>query len=159
MWILRNFYELLFYRAPPGDCFSKFEDDSYSQSILHIFLLCLKRNDSNTFKISNRKKTLFSSVYNIVTTCFDKSFFIWCDNWHRYPEVLCNRHVLALFEARHSKEVRTLFFISKSFVLIPKWKVPKWSSGMSYLLHFTLSCFFTKKMFQNLKISRVAGFF
>ena len=104
-------------------------------------------------------KNPFSSVYNIVTTCFDKWFFILCDNWHRYPEVLYNRHVLALFEARDSKEVRTLFFISKSSVLIPKWKVPKWSSGMSYLLHFSFSCFFTNKMFQNLKISRVAGFF
>ena len=40
------------------------------------FWLCLKRNDSQTFKVA-APKTLFSSVCVMSTTCF----FILCDNW------------------------------------------------------------------------------
>ena len=48
------------------------------QSIPQVFLLCLKRNDSQPFKTIPTTKNLFSSGYVIGTTCFDKMFlFLW----------------------------------------------------------------------------------
>ena len=44
-----------------------------------FFSICLKRNDSQTFKRSNCKSFFFSSVYFIVTSCSNKCFFIPCD--------------------------------------------------------------------------------
>ena len=46
------------------------------QSIPHVFLLCLKRNDPQAFK-SGSCKNPFSSVHVIGTTCFDKCFLFY----------------------------------------------------------------------------------
>ena len=42
--------------------------------VYHKFIYCLKRNDSQTFKSIATAKKLFSSVYVLGTTCFDKLF-------------------------------------------------------------------------------------
>ena len=44
------------------------------RSALYVFLICLKRNNSETFKSIATAKNLFSSVYVIGTTFFDKCF-------------------------------------------------------------------------------------
>ena len=68
-------------------------------------------------------------------------FLILCDNWktffikvYRYPEVLFNRYVVALFEANNSKEVQ-----NNSAMLIPKFQNEPLVT-LTYLLNF-LNCF------------------
>ena len=50
-----------------------------------FFLLCLKRNNSQTLKSIATTKTLFPSVYVIGTTCFDKLFLL---HWRLEENVL-----------------------------------------------------------------------
>ena len=47
------------------------------QSIPRVFLLCLKRNDSQTIKSGSCKKILFSNVYAIAITCFHECFLFY----------------------------------------------------------------------------------
>ena len=86
------------------------------QSILLTFLLCLKRNVSQTLKSSSCKKVFTKCVYHGYNL-LRWMFFVPCDNWktfffiqtYRYPEVWCNRHVATLFETSIWKEVRILY--------------------------------------------------
>ena len=71
----------------------------------HFLLLCLKRNVSQTFKSSNCNK-LFAKFLCYWYSLLWWMFFILCDNWkkffikiYHYPELFCNRHVIAFFEA------------------------------------------------------------
>ena len=49
----------------------------------HVFLLCLKRNDPQTFNVA-APKSLFSSVYIIGRTCFDKRFSFYVITGRHY---------------------------------------------------------------------------
>ena len=56
-------------------CIQKCRGDSYRQNYTKMFLLCLKRKDSEVFKSSSCKK-LLPSVHVTGTTCFDEYFFL-----------------------------------------------------------------------------------
>ena len=83
-----------------------------------MFLLCLKRKDSEVFKSSSCKK-LLPSVHVTGTTCFDEYFFLHVitgtHNFHKSSSLLCgflNLHFIAFLEASALKEVCILYVIS-----------------------------------------------
>ena len=60
-----------------GRLFSRNANKTYTdQSTLQVFFLCIKRNDSQTFKSSSRKK-LFVRVHVIDTTCYNECFLFY----------------------------------------------------------------------------------
>ena len=70
-----------------------------------FLLLCLKRDHWQTSKVATAKD-IFSSVYVIVTICFDKGFlFHVTTGRHRFPWGLFKRHA-TLFETSDLKEVQ-----------------------------------------------------
>ena len=86
------------------------------QSIPRVFLLCLKRNDSQTCK---RGSCNFSSVYVIGATCFDECFSFYVITKRHYFSWkfiitlrLFKWHFATFFEASVLKEVRILCGIS-----------------------------------------------
>ena len=54
------------------------------QAYYKLFLLFLKRNNSQTFKSIATAKNLFSSVYVIGTACFDKLFLFHVTTGRQY---------------------------------------------------------------------------
>ena len=85
------------------------------QSIPRICLLCLKRNDPQTFKSGSCKNSFLQCVcycYNLLRWMF----FVLCDNWKTllFMKVwnFFKRHVAAFFEASVLQEVRILCVIS-----------------------------------------------
>ena len=125
----------------------KSKKEPYWPNIISIVsLLCLKRNNSQTFKSSNCKKDFLQC--NVIVAMLQVAsmiFFIPCDNWKtlflqkiiytlRFLKPLC-------FCASWNRwfEISLYFIIylhDKSTMLIRKWKVPKWSSHISYLFNF-----------------------
>ena len=99
-----------------GLAFSRNPRKSNTDQVYHKFFYSFwKETTPKPSKVATAKN-FFSSLYVIVTTCFDKMFFISCDNWKTlfYKSLLIswglfNCHVLALFEASDLKEVRILF--------------------------------------------------
>ena len=89
------------------------------QSILLTFILCQKRNISQTLKVGSGKKVFLKCVYHWYNL-LRWMFFIMCDNWktffsiqtYRYREAWCNRHVAALFQATFWKSPYCIFIIS-----------------------------------------------
>ena len=75
--------ELCYLRTHPLYLLWKFKEDSSDHSILQVFVLCLKRNDTQTCKSSYCKKSCLQ-YYFIDTACFDKC--ILC-------HVMTGRHV------------------------------------------------------------------
>ena len=88
------------------------------QSILPAFLLCLKRNDPQTFKSGSCKKSFLQCVYywyNLLRWMFfilcgkQKDYFLWK---FIVTVILFRGHVATFFEANVLKEVRILCVIS-----------------------------------------------
>ena len=99
------------------------------------FLLCLERNESQTFNSSILQKT-FSPVCIILVQIssinvfysiwwLEDSFFI---KVYRYLEFRFNCHVFGFFETSDLREVRSLLIISRK-------SLPKSSSRMSWSSH------------------------
>ena len=103
------------------------------QSTRQMFLLCLKRKVSQTFKISSCKKVFLKCVYHW-HNLLRRMFFIPCDNWKTlffmqifcYPEVWYNCRVAAFFWNKCFE--RSSHFISVihnniTMLLIPKVQI------------------------------------
>ena len=98
---------------------------------MQAFLLCLKSNDTQTFKSLQLQKNFFTSVYVITTTCFDECFFsiwylkdIFLMKVYRYHDIFFNLHVLVFFETSVLKEVSILHYCI-STTTVQNTKVPK----------------------------------
>ena len=125
-----------------------------NKSIVQVFLLYPKRNDSQTFKSITAKNFIHSVCVivskNVLINCFDKCFLFYVITGRHcfyksllIPWGLFNRHVLALLETSnllrpHDKTAvlshnKTAMLSS---MLIPTWKVPKSSFRISYFLNF-----------------------
>ena len=97
----------------------KSEEDSHRPKYTTSVFLCLKRNDSQTFKKSNCKKHFLQCVFYWNNSLRYFSFHVIAGKHgfffkvSRYPESLFNRHVLAFFETSDLKEVCILFIISR----------------------------------------------
>ena len=93
-----------------------------NRSILHVLLLCLKRNDSKTSKVATAKK-LFSSMYVAGTTFFNECFLFHVITgrhlFYRYPEVLFNLHAVA-WRLKRTPESPELHRSSPSEVFLAK---------------------------------------
>ena len=89
------------------------------QSILQTFLLCVERNNSQTFKSNSFKKVFLKCIYHSYNL-LQQMFFIACDNSktlffiqiYFYLEVSYNRHVAAFFETSVLKEVCILYLLT-----------------------------------------------
>ena len=84
------------------------------QAIPQAFLVCLKRNVSQTFKSSSCKKIVSKCLYHWYNL-LRWTFFIPSDNWKTFftqaychPEVWYNRHVPVFFVTSVLKEIRIL---------------------------------------------------
>ena len=97
----------------------KSKEDSCRLKYITSFFALSKTINTQTVKSIAATKNLFSSVYVISTTCFDKYFLIPCGNWKtlflikddRYPEDLLNCHVLVFFETSNLKEYVFYFYL------------------------------------------------
>ena len=97
------------------------------QSIPRVFLLCLKRNDPQTFKSDSCKNPFLQCLcycYNLLGW----RFFILCDNWKkmlfmkvcRYSEIFLSAMLLLSLKPVYLKEVCILCVISA--ITIPKFQ-------------------------------------
>ena len=131
----------------------KSREGSYRPSIVQVFLLYPKRNDSETFKSITAKNFIHSVPVivskNVLINCFDKCFLFYVITGRHcfyksllIPWGLFNRHVLALLETSNLLSHDKTAILSS--MLIPTWKVPKSSFRISYFLnflyHFYLRC-------------------
>ena len=130
-----------------GLIFSENPKKSHTNQIYYKFFYSAWREATHKpSKVATAKK-IFSIVFVIVTTNFDKCFHsMWqledivFNKSLSIPPGLFNCHVLALFETNDLKEVRFFFYLrNKSTMLIAKWKVQKWNSRKSYLLNILYS--------------------
>ena len=129
---------------------------------IKLFLLCLKRNVSQTYESSNCRNFFSKCVY-YWNSLLPWMFFIPCDNWktyfiqiYRYPEVFYNHHAVVFF----------VFLISVNKKGQTKTKVLKFSQQFFllyffYYIHFVWMFynFLTKWNFLKLKTFLNACFF
>ena len=95
--------------------------------VFHVFLLCLKRNNPQTFKNCNRKNPFLECVSYCLNLVW-WMFFILLDNWktllfmnvYWYSLIFFKCHVAAFFESSVLKEVLILYVISA--ITIPKFQ-------------------------------------
>ena len=85
--------------------FLNIQEGSRRLSIPQAFLPCLKRNDSQTFKISKCKKLVLQLCMLLLQLTSINVFY-------KSLSLLFNHHVYTLFETSDLKEVRILLIIS-----------------------------------------------
>ena len=142
----------------------KSKEDSYRPKYTSFFFTVKKETTNEPSKVLTRKNLFLQCYWSVLfisvigTTCFDVFFH---DNWkvlffekdYCWLEVLSNRHVLTFFEINNLKEIRILFFTSKTAVEF-NTKTPKWSSRMSYLVDFFNCCIFLMLLILFWKFSK-----
>ena len=88
------------------------------QSTLRVFLLCLKRNDPQTFKSGSCKNPFLQCVcycYNLLRWMF----FILCDNWETLLFIIVYRYSEIVFTAMLLPSLKPVFWRKSIFYTLP----------------------------------------
>ena len=98
-----------------SNCTNGTKSRNAPQNKPQVFLLCLKRNDSQTFKTSS-SRNLFSGVYAVVQLV-SMIFFTPCDNWETLFFIKVFRYSEVFFESLCCCSLRKKFWKKSVFTL------------------------------------------